>query len=194
MCGVIGILALSGNLPTPEEIDSMSAEVAHRGPDGTGRWIEGPIGLGHRRLSIIDLEQGQQPMESSTGRSIVSYNGEIYNYRELRKEMEGHGYRFRTDSDTEVVLALYERHGTGGFTRLSGMFAFAIWDRREKRLVLARDRYGIKPLYYARHDGRILFGSRIKALRRVASSVGHVDPAAVNSYFMRQYIGGESTI
>ncbi len=194
MCGVVGILALSGDVPTPDEVDRMSAEVAHRGPDGVGRWIEGPVGLGHRRLSIIDLEQGQQPMKSSTGRSVISYNGEIYNYRELREGLEREGYGFRTDSDTEVLLALYEHHGTDSFTRLSGMFAFAIWDRTLQRLVLARDRYGIKPLYYTQQDGRILFGSRIKALRSVASSVGEVDAAAVNAYFLRQYIGGETTI
>jgi asparagine synthase (glutamine-hydrolysing) len=133
-------------------------------------------------------------MVSSTGRSVVTYNGEIYNYRVLREELQGGGYLFRTESDTEVLLALYERDGTNGFKRLSGMFAFALWDRTERRLVLVRDRFGIKPLFYTQQDGRVYFGSRIKALRKVASSVGEVDPAAVNAYFLRQYVGGEGTI
>ncbi len=194
MCGIAGILALSGNRPETDELTRMTDDLAHRGPDGEGQWIEGPIGLGHRRLSIIDLETGHQPMHSTGGRSVISYNGEIYNYRELRESLRETGYVFETGSDTEVILALYESHGIAALKELSGMFAFALWDREEKRLVLARDRFGIKPLYYTESDGRLIFASRIKALRSVASSVGGISPAAVNAYFLRQYIGGENTI
>lgn len=170
----------------------MAATLRHRGPDGDGILIEGPVGLAHRRLSIIDLEGGAQPMESAGARSVITYNGAIYNYRALRERLAD-GYAFRTRSDTEVILALYEARGEAGLEELRGMFAFALWDRERRRLLLARDRIGIKPLYWADRGGRLYFASEIKALRAVLPA-GELNPESVNAYFSRQYVGGPSTI
>lgn len=171
----------------------MTKTLAHRGPDGDGIFIEGPVALGHRRLSIIDLDGGAQPMESANKIAVISYNGEIYNFPELRRQLSGLGYRFQTHSDTEVILALYEQYGRGCLNHLRGMFAIALWDRREQTLLLARDRIGIKPLYYSVQKEGVYFASEIKAIRAVFGTDA-LDQNAVNSYFSRQYIGGEGTI
>lgn len=145
-------------------IASMRDILSHRGPDDAGSYVEGPLGLGHRRLSIIDLGGGHQPMASASGRYHIVYNGEVYNYRQLREELIGRGHRFRTQSDTEVILELFDAIGAEAVSRLNGMFAFAIWDSEARALFLARDRMGVKPLYYAETAEAFVFASEVKAL------------------------------
>ncbi len=169
MCGIVGVFNY-GNPATPLDegtLVRMRDSMAHRGPDDAGLFVspDGRLGLGHRRLSILDLSPlGHQPMATPDGRYWIVFNGEIYNFRELRADLETRGHRFRSQSDTEVLLALYAEYGPAMLHRLRGMFAFAIWDTREERLWLVRDRIGIKPLYYTVRDGRFLFASEIKAL------------------------------
>src|SRR2546423_3757412 len=150
----------------PGRVARMSAPLVPRGPDSFGEIVDGSVVLAARRLSIIDLETGDQPIANEDGTIHVVQNGEIYNYRELRRELEREGHRFRTQGDTEVLLHLYEDHGTGFARRLRGMFAAAIWDSRRNRLVLARDRYGIKPLYYRTGPAALEFASELRALPR----------------------------
>ena len=165
MCGIAGILHEEGHPASDDALRRMTDAIAHRGPDGEGHWREGPAGLGHRRLAIIDLSAaGHQPMISPDGRFVLSYNGEIYNFRELRAELETLGRAFVSRTDTEVLLAGYAEWGPGVLERLNGMFAFAMWDRREKTLFIARDRFGVKPVYYASFGRTFLFGSEIKAI------------------------------
>ena len=165
MCGITGIINLSGEQPTLNQLEKMSLAIAHRGPDGEGKWIEENIGFGHRRLAVIDLtEGGKQPMKSSDGRFVLIYNGEVYNYMQLRKELENHSIKFQTQSDCEVLLQALIHWGTEALSMINGMFALALWDRREKKLLLARDRYGIKPLYFCEQGGSLIFGSEIKAI------------------------------
>ena len=161
MCGIVGLY-----LPT-DTIDrrllrQMSDLLRHRGPDDMGEFIAGPVGLGSRRLSIIDLQTGHQPVGNEDGNIQVVYNGEIYNFEALRQEAEALGHRFATRTDTEVIVHLYEELGEHVVDRLGGMFTFALWDGRRQRLLLARDRAGVKPLYYAYHDGRFAFASEIR--------------------------------
>ena len=155
----------------------MSATLVHRGPDSDGELLDGPVGLAARRLSIIDLEGGDQPIANEDGTVHVVQNGEVYNFRELRAELEQAGHRFSTRSDTEVLVHLYEEHGEGFAERLRGMFAVAIWDSRRRRLVVARDRFGIKPLYYRDASGELMFASELRALPR-----GEVDPDALEAF------------
>ncbi len=165
MCGIAGILSYRGGSVRPDTIRRMTDIIAHRGPDSEGVWTDGNVGLGHRRLSIIDLsEQAVQPMISEDRSAVITFNGEIYNYRELTRTLESRGVTFSTRSDTEVILKLYKAYGHGCVDHLRGMFAFAIWDRRKKELFLARDRVGIKPLYYLNAGGKFVFGSEIKAV------------------------------
>jgi asparagine synthase (glutamine-hydrolysing) len=161
----------------PERLRAMSATLVHRGPDSDGELLDGPVGLAARRLSIIDLEGGDQPIANEDGTAHVVQNGEIYNFRELRAELEQAGHRFSTRSDTEVLVHLYEEHGEGFAERLRGMFAVAIWDSRRRRLVVARDRFGIKPLYYRDKSGELMFASELRALPR-----GEVDPDALEAF------------
>ena len=161
----------------PERLRAMSATLVHRGPDSDGELLDGPVGLAARRLSIIDLEGGDQPIDNEDGTAHVVQNGEIYNFRELRAELEQAGHRFSTRSDTEVLVHLYEEHGEGFAERLRGMFAVAIWDSRRRRLVVARDRFGIKPLYYRDESGELMFASELRALPR-----GEVDPDALEAF------------
>jgi len=165
MCGIAGIFHLDGAPASPVQLKRMTDTIAHRGPDGEGQYVEGSVGLGHRRLAIIDLSPaGHQPMQTRDRRYILSYNGEIYNFHELRTELESLGYSFRSRTDTEVLLNALAEWGMKALERLNGMFAFALWDSKEKTLLLARDRYGIKPLYYALVGKTLLFGSEIKAI------------------------------
>ena len=194
MCGITGILTLDGSPASREVVEKMNGTIAHRGPDGQGIFMDGPIGLGHRRLSIIDLATGNQPMQSANGQATIVFNGEIYNYPALRSELLQKNYPFQTHSDTEVILALYQLEGTEGFKKLAGMFAFAIWDSRLQQLVLARDRVGMKPLYFAQHHGRFAFASEIKAITAAFPALTEFEASALNFYFARQYIGGETTI
>src|SRR5215218_4239508 len=161
MCGICGIASRAGT-PDAGRLASMSAALVRRGPDSDGLLVDGPVGLAARRLSIIDLETGDQPLTNEDGTVMVVQNGELYNYRELRRELEAAGHRFRTHGDTEVLVHLYEEHGDGFARRLRGMFAVALWDARRRRLVLARDRFGIKPLAYRAHAGGIEFASELR--------------------------------
>jgi len=165
MCGIAGLAALTGGAVDPGPLQAMCDALHHRGPDDEGLWSDGPVALGNRRLSIIDLAGGHQPMASEDGRVVVVQNGEIYNHEALHAELEAAGHRFRTRCDTEALVHGWEQWGEGLFERLRGMFAVAIWDARDRRLVLARDRFGIKPLYWTAQSGTLSFASELKALR-----------------------------
>ncbi len=181
MCGITGIY---GNLPL-ERIYPMNHLVEHRGPDDEGFWTDAPNGvaLGHRRLSIIDLSpDGRQPMANADGTLQITFNGEIYNYRELRAELESRGYRFRTQSDTETILHLYEAEGDDCVKRLNGIFAFALWDARRQRMLIARDHLGIKPLYYSSLPDAVVFGSELKSLLVHPEISRDLDTQAVHQY------------
>ena len=148
MCGIAGIFHIDGAPASNVLLKRMTDAIAHRGPDGEGHYVDGDLGLGHRRLAIIDLsEAGHQPMATEDGRYVIAYNGEVYNFSELRIELEAIGHRFHSRTDSEVVLKALAQWGDKALSRFNGMFAFALWDKRERRLMLARDRYGIKPLY-----------------------------------------------
>ena len=165
MCGIAGILSLRpGVTPGRDVLEPMIGTLRHRGPDGNGVLLDGPVGLAHARLSIIDLDTGQQPIHNEDRTVWVVFNGEIFNYVELRRELEARGHRFYTHSDTEVLVHLYEDQGDGFVEALNGQFAIALWDSRRQRLVLARDRTGIRPLFWTQHGGRLLFASEVKAL------------------------------
>ncbi|MBM4442456.1 MAG: asparagine synthase (glutamine-hydrolyzing) [Candidatus Rokubacteria bacterium] len=195
MCGIAGIV-LSDRGRTVDEpvLGRMTDVLRHRGPDDRGVNVWGNVGFGHRRLSIVDLEGGHQPMSSADGTLWVTFNGELYNYVELRAELIQHGYRLKTYSDTEVLLALYDRYGLRMFEHMNGMFAFALWDARARRLVLARDRFGEKPLYWYRDRERVLFASEIKAILAVPGVRAAADPAAVQEYLTFQYCLAERTL
>lgn len=165
MCGIAGFLHRDGSPGSPVRLKAMTDVIAHRGPDGEGQFVDGPVGLGHRRLAVIDLTPlGRQPMTTPDERFTLVYNGEIYNFQELRAELTGRGRSFVSRSDSEVLLAAFAEWGLGALRRFNGMFAFAVWDREKRVLTLARDRFGVKPLYWAEVDGCLLFGSEIKAL------------------------------
>jgi asparagine synthase (glutamine-hydrolysing) len=195
MCGIAGVLDFAiGGQPSLEGLQRMAGVLSHRGPDEQGFFLSGPIGLAHQRLSIIDLAAGQQPMQSPDGQVCVVFNGEIYNYPELKIELEQRGYVFRTQSDTEVLLALYCHYGLEAFSKLNGMFACAFWDGRTRQLVLARDRFGKKPLFYYQDAHRFLFGSEIKALLAYGEIERNVNLAALHEYLTHSYIVGDQTI
>jgi asparagine synthase (glutamine-hydrolysing) len=195
MCGICGIYDFSrGRPPDLELLEQMNAALLHRGPDGGGVHVDGGAGLAARRLAIIDLAHGDQPMLAGDGEVCVVQNGEILNHLELRAELERGGARFRTNCDTEVLLHLYLRDGPDFVAKLRGMFALAIWDRREQRLLLARDRFGIKPLYYALDPGAISFASELKALLRKPGFSREVDPAALHSFLAFNSIPAPLTI
>ncbi|MFA6321527.1 MAG: asparagine synthase (glutamine-hydrolyzing) [Candidatus Omnitrophota bacterium] len=187
MCGIAGIFNLSGKPVSQRVLKDMTDAVRHRGPDGEGFYTNGHIGLGHRRLSIIDLSPlGKQPMETADGKFVVAYNGEIYNFRELRAELENLGNRFRSKTDSEVLLYAYAQWGVGCLDRLNGMFAFAIWDNIKKELFLARDRYGIKPLYHWSDGNVFLFASEIKSFLKHPQFTAAVDHEVLLEYFTFQ--------
>ena len=187
MCGIAGVFDMSDLPAATAVVQRMTDAIAHRGPDGEGVWVERACGLGHRRLAIIDLtEAGRQPMATPDGRFVVTYNGELYNFHELRTELQGRGHRFASRSDTEVVLAAFAEWGLDALNRFNGMFAFAIYDRGKRRLTLARDRYGIKPLYVARVSNRIIFGSEIKAILACPGFEQHLDHEALVEYLTFQ--------
>ena len=194
MCGIVGILH-----PGPDDDDTaltrMLAAIAHRGPDGHGAYADGPVQLGHRRLSIIDLsDAGTQPMPNEDGAAVLTFNGEIYNFPELRRDLEAAGHRFRSNTDCEVVLHGYEEWGTNVLDRLNGMFAFAIWDQRRQRLFLARDRFGVKPVYWYRGGGLFIFASEIKAILEHPAVSRDVCYPALNEYFSFQNVFSDLTL
>jgi len=195
MCGIAGVLEQSGAAVSPDTLRAMTDVIAHRGPDGEGWFADGFIGLGHRRLAILDLtDAGHQPMTTPEGRYAISYNGEVYNFQALRVELEALGHRFRSRTDTEVVLHAWAEWGTGSLDRLNGMFAFAIWDRRERELFLVRDRYGIKPLYYAHRGGTFAFGSEVKAILAHPAFEAELDREALLEYFTFQNFFTDRTL
>jgi asparagine synthase (glutamine-hydrolysing) len=189
MCGIAGRINFDGRPIAPSDILAMIRPLAHRGPDDQGIWVEGTAGLGHRRLSVIDLSQrGHQPMSNEEGTIWIVFNGEIYNFAELREELVGLGYRFRSKTDTEVLLYLYQQFGLDFLTRLRGMFAFAIWDASRRRLVLARDPLGKKPLYFQKDDRAFRFGSEPSAILADRTVRRDVDPAALHRYFTLGFV------
>lgn len=196
MCGIVGIFDIRATGEIDRNLLSrMNESQFHRGPDEGGLHTEPGLGFGHRRLSIIDLSSGQQPMHSQDGNVVLTYNGEVYNFPLLREELEGLGYRFRTHCDTEVILYAWQEWGEACVERLRGMFAFAIWDRPKQTLFLARDRLGVKPLYYAElANGQFIFSSELKALKLHPLLPKSIDPTAIEDYFGFGYIPDPKTI
>ncbi len=195
MCGIYGMVALrAGADCDPGLLDAMGAAIVHRGPDDEGRYAAPGFAMGMRRLSIIDLDHGHQPIPNADETVWTVCNGEIYNFREIRKDLAAEGARFRTGSDSEVLVHLYERHGPGLVDRLLGMFGFAVWDAPRRRLLLGRDRLGVKPLYYLEHEGRLVFASEIKALLTLPGLERAVDPAALQHYLALGYTGNDQTL
>ncbi len=194
MCGICGAFDFKGRPIDPSLIRRMSAVISHRGPDGSGSYVSGEIGLGHRRLSIIDLQGGAQPISNEDGTLQVVFNGEIYNFVELREELVGFGHKFETRSDTEVIVHAYEQWGTGCVTRFNGIFSFALWDSGKKQLLLARDHLGVKPLYYVTAGGRLLFASEIKSLLQDQECKRAVDIDALGALFTLRYVPSPDTL
>lgn len=190
MCGICGYAGLHA----PGLLEQMTASIRHRGPDDDGHCVEGDVGLGMRRLSIIDVAGGHQPITNEDESLVIVFNGEIYNYRPLREMLLARGHRFRTESDTEVILHLYEDEGPACLQRLNGMWGIAIWDRRNRRLFLARDRLGVKPLYYRRHGNAVLFASEMKALLRHEAWQPKVDLQALHQYLSLRYVPGPGSL
>lgn len=190
MCGIAGFTRTdSTRYPAEEVLDNMGNAILHRGPDASGNYVDDDVALRHQRLSIIDLsETGHQPMFSNDERYVTVYNGEIYNFPELREELQRDGHQFRGQSDTEVLLALYERIGKAVLDRINGFYALAIWDRVEKTLFLARDRLGKKPLYYSFNNGQLVFASEIKAILQVPGMQREIDKEALVDFFHYQYV------
>src|SRR5881392_1172737 len=194
MCGIVGIVKLNQRDTVDEaRLKRMRDVLRHRGPDGEGLWIEGPVGLGMRRLAIVDVLGGRQPMANEYGTVWIVYNGEIYNHADLRPELEQRGHCYRTRSDTETILHLYEEEGDRCVERLQGMFAFALWDRVRGRLVLARDRLGIKPLYYAVTDQQLLFASEIKAILAAGALRPAFNERILPEFLATRFVAGEET-
>jgi len=190
MCGIAGLFHLTTPKPVdPARVERMCDAMVHRGPDGAGVWTAPGVGLGHRRLSIIDLAGSPQPMHAADGRAVIVFNGEIYNYRELRTELAARGAVFRTDGDTEVILAAWQQWGPACLARLNGMFAFALYDVGQRTLFLARDRLGVKPLHYAAlSDGSLAFASELKGLLTHPLLRREIDPLAVEDYLAWGYV------
>jgi len=196
VCGIAGKYNYDDAQPVdPHVVRSMCDAIAHRGPDDHGIFVDGPIGLGHRRLSIIDLSaMGHQPMASADEQLWITFNGEIYNFQSLRRDLELQGYSFRSTSDTEVILCLYREHGPACLKLLRGMFAFALWDRAKRQLLLARDRIGKKPLYYYLDDKTLIFGSELKSILTDPSVRREIDYQGFYDYFKYGYIPDPKTI
>ena len=194
MCGIAGFLSLEqGVFATRTIAQAMCDVIPHRGPDDQGFLVDGPLAMGMRRLSIIDLAGGQQPISNEDGTISVIQNGEIYNFQEIRQDLEKRGHRFKTNSDTEAIVHLYEEYGTDCAKHLRGMFAFAIWDAPRRRLVVARDRLGIKPVFYSTANGRLLFGSELQEPARGRARPHH-RPAALHDYLSLTYVPAPATI
>ncbi|MFY9987689.1 MAG: asparagine synthase (glutamine-hydrolyzing) [Chthoniobacterales bacterium] len=195
MCGICGQFNFVEEEPVhPETVRRMASSIAHRGPDDDGYYFAGPLGLGFRRLSIIDLAGGHQPISDSNENIWVVFNGEIYNFKELRSDLESRGHVFRTNSDTEVIVHGYKEWGTKVFSRLNGMFGVAIWDRARRRLVVARDAMGIKLIYYRLTDGELVFASEVRAILAAEASQPEVDPTSLNLFLRYRYTPSPFTI
>ena len=195
MCGIAGVFTRAAGAELSQEgLRRMASALYHRGPDAEGMYRNATVGFVHRRLSIIDVVAGQQPMESPDGTVCLVFNGEIYNYLELRDDLTKRGHRFRTQSDTEVLLALYVHHGLEAFGKVNGMFACAFWDERSRQLILARDRFGKKPLFYYQGAHQFLFASELKALLAYGGIERQINPAALHEYFTYGYGVSEETM
>jgi len=195
MCGICGIHEYARRVPTTEGIlGSMLHSIHHRGPDEEGRYSDGELTMGMRRLSIIDLSQGQQPIKNEDGRFVVIFNGEIYNYKELRTHLQQRGHTLRTHSDTEVIVHLFEDYGVDCVHHLRGMFAFALWDTQERSLFIARDHLGVKPLYYTQMGDRLIFGSEIKAILQHPDVSVELDLNALSDYLSFRYVPAPHTL
>lgn len=195
MCGICGKLNFDHSESVdPELLEGMTAALQHRGPDGAGEYRAGPVGLGHRRLSIIDLATGSQPMCNEDGTAWLVFNGEIYNFPELRRELQARGHVFKSTTDTEVILHLYEEHGVDALNRLRGMFAFALWDETRQTLLLARDRVGIKPLYYSNTGRSLVFASEIKSILVDPEVSREINLCAIDTFLTYYYLPGTETL
>ena len=195
MCGICGKLIFDQNGQVSRPLlEQMTAAIRHRGADDEGFYLSGQVGFGFRRLSIIDLATGHQPLSNEDGSVWVVFNGEIYNYRELRQELVARGHHFKTKTDTEVIVHLYEEDGADCVRKLRGMFGFALWDARERTLLLARDRIGIKPVYYYAGDRFFSFGSEIKAILADPAVRREVDPRTIDSFLTHYYVPGSRTL
>jgi len=194
MCGIVGIFNLNKEPVSHVLLREMTDAIAHRGPDGEGFYVDSFIGLGHRRLAILDLTPlGHQPMITEDGQYVLTYNGQIYNFRELRVELQSYGYRFKSRSDSEVVMYAYAHWGVECVNHFNGMFAFGVWDKKRRELFIARDRYGIKPLYYAFFNGTFLFASEHKAILTYPTFQKNIDLEALLEYFTFQNIFTDKT-
>lgn len=195
MCGINGILHLQSKKKVDERLlTKMRDSLEHRGPDDQGLFIENNIGLGHRRLSILDVSSaGHQPFLSDDGRYAMVYNGEIYNFKDFYSELRSNGYTIKTSSDTEVLLKLFELHGLKMLNRLNGMFAFAIWDKKERKLITVRDRMGVKPLYYSFYNESFYFASEQKALF-IAGIPLKMAKEGLEEYVFNRFVAGENTL
>ena len=193
MCGIVGFASRSKEYDKQTVLREMMQAIAHRGPDGEGSYVDELVALGHRRLSIIDLEGGAQPMYNETGSLVVVFNGEIYNFQQLKEELQALGHTFATRSDTEVLLHGYEQWGKELLQRLRGMFAFALWDQNEKTLFCARDHFGIKPLYYYQDGDTLLFGNEIKSFLPNPEFKKELNRDQLELYLTFQYSPGENT-
>jgi len=188
MCGIAGIFYADDRKVDEHELKAFVEKLHHRGPDGSGVHVDIQIGLGHRRLSIIDLEDGKQPLCNENGQVWITFNGEIYNFKELSEELKKKGHQFKTHSDTEAIVHAYEEWGEACLEHLRGMFAFAIWDKQQKTLFIARDHFGIKPLYYYQHDGLFAFASELQAFKALKEYEPSIDLQALDMYLQFQYI------
>lgn len=195
MCGICGVInASSENDVDKETLEKMKEVIRHRGPDDHGTYLSGHVGLGFRRLSIIDLKHGHQPMSNEDGTVWIVFNGEIYNHGELRKELISKGHVYKTDCDTESIVHLYEEEGLDAFTKLNGMFALAIWDARKREFYLVRDRLGIKPLYYTSTKNGLIFGSEIKAILEHPDTPRNLNSEGLEEFLTFRYLAGEQTL
>jgi asparagine synthase (glutamine-hydrolysing) len=195
MCGICGQFGYEQQAPVSRrDIEKMARSIVHRGPDDEGYYVNGPLGLGFRRLSIIDIEGGHQPMSDPSESIWVVFNGEIYNFPELRRELEGFGHVFRTRCDTEVIVLGYKQWGDDVLNRLNGMFGLAIWDERTRRLVIARDAFGIKPIYYKIESGMVSFGSEIRCILAAAKASPEPDPTAMNLFLRYRFTPSPFTV
>ena len=191
MCGIAGFVSEGnpGHLDRAAVLDRMCRVIEHRGPDDQGTFIKGEVALGMRRLSIIDLAGGHQPISNEDGAVTIAFNGEIYNYRELQIDLKGRGHVFKTNSDTETIVHSYEEYGEQCVNHLRGMFAFALWDERNKKLMIARDRVGKKPLYYTvASSGAFIFGSELKVLLEHPEVTCEIDLEAIDEYLSFGYV------
>ncbi len=189
MCGICGVVYCDREQQVEQSLlKNMCDAIVHRGPDDDGYYTDRHVGLGMRRLSIIDLSTGKQPISNEDGKIWIVFNGEIYNHKEIRKELEHYGHHFKTQTDTEAIVHAYEEYGENCVQKLNGMFAFAIWDQRKNQIFLARDRVGIKPLYYFFDKKRLVFGSELKSILQAGEIPRRIDLQALDNFLTLEYI------